>query len=195
MGAAVEVVDDFLSAAECAVLLAGADGEDWRDSLSGRPDGSSARDPGGGRNSVSLGVAGLPEPAGDLIRTIEARLVAGFGARADHLEPWQMSRYQRGGFFDYHLDCGAYGGHPAGERARTVLIVLEAPACGGATHFRALGMTVRPLPGRLIVWCNLLPSGRCDHAMIHAGRPVWQGRKTILTTWEHERPFAAGPGS
>jgi hypothetical protein len=124
-----------------------------------------------------------------LLGTLERRLAADWGSRPGHLETWQMSRYRRGDYFDYHLDCGAYGRHPSGERERTFLVVLEAPAQGGSTHFRALGLTVRPVPGRLIVWRNLLPSGRCDHGMVHSGRPVWQGRKTILTTWEHERPF------
>jgi prolyl 4-hydroxylase len=105
------------------------------------------------------------------------------------LEPWQMIRYRRAGAYDYHLDCGAWSGHPSGERAQTVMLILEQPKRGGATHFRALARTIRPLAGRLVVWRNLLPNGACNHAMIHSGRPVWQGRKTILITWERQHPY------
>jgi prolyl 4-hydroxylase len=103
-----------------------------------------------------------------------------------------MSRYRRGDIFDYHLDCGSWSEHPSGERRRTILIVIEAPLRGGATHFRALNQTIQPHLGRLVVWRNLLPTGNCNHAMIHSGRAVWQGQKTILTTWERERPFISG---
>jgi prolyl 4-hydroxylase len=44
--------------------------------------------------------------------------------------------------------------------------------------------------GRLLVWNNLLPNGNCNHAMVHAGLPVTDGSKTILTTWERERRYA-----
>jgi prolyl 4-hydroxylase len=123
------------------------------------------------------------------LRAAETRLAQQSDIRTQCLEPWQMTRYRRGTSYDYHLDCGAWARHPSGERQRTVMLVIQAPRQGGATHFRALARTVRPIVGRLVVWRNLLPNGDCDHAMIHSGRPVWQGCKTILTTWERQRPY------
>lgn len=179
------VVDDFLSPADCAHMLEEQAHGEWIDSVVANASGGAMR--GGGRYSDSLVLSGYSGRADALLRRIERRLAQLAGIRPAHLEPWQMTRYRRGERYDYHVDCGIR--HPSGERMRTILIVLEQPACGGATHFRALGRTVRPCAGRLVVWSNLLPNGRCNHAMIHAGRPVWQGRKTILTTWEHVRPY------
>jgi prolyl 4-hydroxylase len=187
----VAVVDDFLSAAECTRLLAQAKAGEWVASSIVEPDGTS-RLTGGGRRSGSLILPACSRWATAKLRDVETRLSTRFGIEARNLEPWQFTRYRRGDFFDYHLDCGAWADHPSGERKRTILIVLEQPLRGGATHFRALGKTIRPLVGRLVVWHNLLPTGRCNYAMIHSGRPVWQGRKTILTTWERQRPYRIG---
>jgi hypothetical protein len=198
MNGPVEVIDEFLSSDECARLAAAAPANCWRPSLSGLPDARSVLSARGGRHSDSVGEGDLDAAGQELLPAIEARLADRCHALVDRFEPWQMSRYRRGDFFDYHLDCGAFGTHPSGERERTFLLVVQAPACGGVTHFRALGVSVRPIAGRLITWRNFLPSGRCNHGMIHSGRPVWQGQKIILTTWQHERPFprgASGRGS
>ncbi|WP_161963587.1 2OG-Fe(II) oxygenase [Xanthomonas arboricola] len=181
------VVNDFLSPLQCQHLLGEQDSGEWIASTVARGNGSTVT--GGGRKSDSLVLPGNARIAHPLLRDIEGRLQAMFGVRPAHLEPWQMTRYRRGDAYDYHLDCGVQ--HPSGERKRTLLIVLEQPARGGATHFRALNRSIKPLVGRFVLWRNLLPNGRCNHAMIHAGRPVWQGCKTILTTWEHLRPYHA----
>lgn len=123
------------------------------------------------------------------LRKIERTLLLTFGIRKANLEPWQMTRYTRGESFDYHLDAGYWSRHPSGERRRTILIYLEEPIRGGATDFRGLHRRILPVAGRLVMWNNLLPTGNCNHAMIHAARPVWQGRKIILTTWERERRY------
>lgn len=184
-GDAIVVVDDFLSPAECRRLLGEQARGEWVDSVVANAVGGAMH--GGGRHSDSLVLPGYGAAAARLLRGIEQRLQAMFGIAPPNLEPWQMTRYRRGGAYDYHVDCGVP--HPSGERERTILVVLAPPVRGGATHFRALRRTIRPLAGRLVVWRNLLPGGRCDHAMIHSGRPVWQGTKTILTTWAHPRPY------
>jgi 2OG-Fe(II) oxygenase superfamily len=183
------VVDRFLSPAECSALLAISETGIWVASAVA-PTGDGSPFSGSGRNSQSMMMPASSEAMADLFGTIEARLAERFAMDARRLEPWQITRYRRGEHFDYHLDCGAFASHPSGERVRTVLIVLEKPLRGGATHFRALDRKISPRAGRLIVWRNLLPSGACNHAMIHAGRPVRQGRKTILTTWERRRPYS-----
>lgn len=139
-----------------------------------------------GRSSSTLVVERYSAWMEIALRRIERILVITFGIRQSNLEPWQMTRYTRGESFDFHLDCGCWGGHPSGERRRTILIYLEQPVRGGATDFRALHRRILPIAGRLVMWNNLLPNGNCNHAMIHGGRPVWQGRKITLTTWERE---------
>ncbi|MFC7519786.1 2OG-Fe(II) oxygenase [Xanthomonas populi] len=180
-------MDELLSPLQCRQLLNEQKGGEWIASAVALGNGSTVT--GGGRKSDSLVLPGEARIAHALMRDIECRLQAMFGIRPADLEPWQMTRYRRGDAYDYHLDCGVP--HPSGERKRTLLIVLEQPARGGATHFRALNRSIQPRVGRFVLWRNLLPNGLCNHAMIHAGRPVRQGCKTILTTWEHLRPYHA----
>ena len=185
---AITVVENFVALADCGRMLEETVCGEWVGSaVAGTRDGFGIRSR--ERRSASLLIPVYSEWAQAWLRKIERHLAAILAIESRNLEPWQMTRYRRGDAYDYHVDCGNWEGDPSGERRRTVLIVLEQPSRGGATHFRALRQTVPAIAGRLIVWCNLLPTGRCNHAMIHSGRPVWQGRKTILTTWERQRPY------
>jgi len=122
-----------------------------------------------------------------IIKRMEQQLSVLLQCDPRRLESWQATRYEKGGHFDYHVDGGQWKRSAGGDRRRTFLIYLDAPRQGGETHFRALGITVAPKPGRLVAWENLLPTGECDHAMIHGGLEVRNGTKTTLVTWERER--------
>jgi prolyl 4-hydroxylase len=124
-----------------------------------------------------------------IIARIERRLTRLLACDPARFESWQATRYGKGGRFNYHVDGGYWKRSAAGDRKRTYLLYLDRPQNGGETHFRALNITVSPKPGRLVVWENLLPSGQCDHAMIHSGLEVRKGTKTTLVTWERERLF------
>jgi len=184
-------VDHFVPLSVCRRMLFAASGGDWIPSgVAGIPN---TRHPlvahATGRSSSTLILERYSSWMGVTLRRIEQLLLITFGIEPRHLELWQVTRYKRGEAYDYHLDCGCWRRHPSGERRRTILIYLEQPARGGATDFRALHKSIPAVAGRLVVWDNLLPSGNCNYAMIHSGRPVWQGRKTILTTWEREGPY------
>lgn len=183
---AVAVADNFITPADCRRLLEEVAGAEWVSSAVTGARGLEHR--ASGRHSDSLVLSSPSRWVRACIQKVEHRLRARFDIEPKNLEPWQITRYQRSDRYDYHLDCGQWATDPAGDRRQTILIVLEEPTCGGATHFRALDRSIRPVTGRLLVWSNLLPTGDCNHAMIHAARPVWKGRKVILTTWERERP-------
>jgi prolyl 4-hydroxylase len=106
-----------------------------------------------------------------------------------HLEPWQAARYERGGYFDAHLDAGPFGEEPSGEREVTLLIYLSTPGQGGSTTFPELDLDIRAQAGRLAAWNNLLPDGTVNPRMKHAACPVRNGTKLTLTTWARQRPF------
>ena len=116
-----------------------------------------------------------------------------FGVNPDHLEPWQATKYQIGGKFDYHLDAGYWTKHPAGERILTFLIYLTTPQKGGGTRFRALDLYVEANAGRLLVWNNLFSDGNCNHMMIPSFTPLEKGEKITLVSWRREYKFRSGP--
>lgn len=99
------------------------------------------------------------------------------------LEGWQLIKYEMGDWFNFHVDCGCWHNHPAGEREWTILIYLLAPTEGGETYFRALNQYILPIQGRLVVWNNLLPNGNCNYGLIHSGLRVKKGIKITLNTW------------
>lgn len=120
------------------------------------------------------------------VRLLEKKIAAMLGTYVNRFEKWQAVNYQPGEKFDTHIDGGRFAEEPSGDRARTILLYLDKPLKGGNTFFRALNREIKPLPGKLVVWNNLLPTGLPDYAMVHAGLPVEEGSKTILVTWERQ---------
>jgi prolyl 4-hydroxylase len=118
---------------------------------------------------------------------IERKLASLLQTNSNKFEEWQATRYIKDDKFDYHVDCGNWGNSLTGERRRTILLYIDAPLKGGETKFRALNLIVQPVKGRLVIWNNLLPNGKCNFAMIHSSLPILEGTKTVLVTWERER--------
>lgn len=189
-------IDGFLAPEQCAAILDELRWAFWT------PSTVVARAATGGlrarasamRVSESTHETWFSEPLVAELRALEVRIAAAFGIRPERCEPWQATRYRRGGSFDYHHDSGHWGHEPAGEREWTLLLHLRAPTAGGSTHFRALDVDVPARAGRLVVWRNLLPGGARDPAMLHAGMPVDRGTKTVLVTWARQRDVR-GPAS
>jgi prolyl 4-hydroxylase len=188
----IVAVDGVLPASICRRIVAGSLAGIWAPStIAGR--GAKqvyGHRPQGGRNSLTLCEHNHPAWMARCLDDLAETLRCSLGIRPRNLEPWQVTRYIKGQWFDFHLDCGCWYDHPSGERKRSVLLYLETPKRGGTTVFRALNVEVKPAAGRLVVWNNLLPNGNCNHAMVHASLPVTEGSKTILTTWERERRYA-----
>jgi hypothetical protein len=181
-------VDNFLPASMCRRMSEIAQGGKWSASPVARIPGTDRAPAATGRSSSTLMAASLGFWFGEQLEHIETSLERS-GVELSNLEPWQVTRYLCGEAYDYHLDCGCWRDQPSGERKRTIMLYLQKPESGGATHFRALNQTIEPLAGRLVVWYNLLLNGNCNHAMIHSSLPVWRGCKMILTTWEHQARF------
>ena len=58
---------------------------------------------------------------------------------------------------------------------------------GGETHFVQVGAKIEPKPGVLLVWNNALPDGTPNENTLHAGTPVIEGVKYVLTKWYRTR--------
>jgi hypothetical protein len=44
-------------------------------------------------------------------------------------------------------------------------------------------LTVKPIPGSILFWRNLLPNGQGDPMTLHAGLPLTNGIKVGLNIW------------
>jgi len=131
-----------------------------------------------------------------LVADVRRRLSDLTGIAVPHGEPLQGQRYSTGQEFkphtdtfnpdgaDYFLHCAE-----AGQRSWTAMLYLNEPEEGGATRFKAIGKTVQPEAGKLILWNNLLADGSPNQATLHQGMKVRRGTKYILTQWYRQHPF------
>ncbi|TMQ05745.1 MAG: 2OG-Fe(II) oxygenase [Deltaproteobacteria bacterium] len=187
----IAVVNDFITPAECTAMLRELEFTHWADSAVVKyiGDENSPAYFSAMRRSQTSGQVWFSDELNAILAGIEDRLAALLASTRRHFEEWQATRYGKDDRFDYHVDGGNWERTAAGERKRSIIMYLDTPARGGQTRFRALGKTVAAKAGRVLIWNNLLPTGKCNFAMIHAGLPVKQGTKTILVSWERERPL------
>lgn len=81
-----------------------------------------------------------------------------------------------------HYDA-YHEGHVMPQRVKTALIWLNEEYEGGETHFPRLGLTVRGMPGDMLVFDNLNAEGKRDDRMEHAGLPIKRGEKWLASRW------------
>jgi prolyl 4-hydroxylase len=132
------------------------------------------------RNSDTTAVPMIAEDL--IVQAIEQAIAEASGTRVDQGEALTILRY--GPSQQYHPHYDAYDeGHPTPQRQKTALIWLNSEYEGGETHFPRLGLTVRGMPGDMLVFDNLGPDGRRDDRMEHAGLPVTRGEKWLASRW------------
>ena len=136
------------------------------------------------------------DAANPLVASVQSRLSELTGIPGAHGEPLQGQRYAPGQEFKPHTDTFNPGGADyfihcaeAGQRSWTAMVYLNEPEDGGATRFKAIGKTVQPETGKLVLWNNLRPDGSPNDATLHQGMKVRRGTKYVLTQWYRERPF------
>ena len=176
---------DFLNAADCAALCARIDAR-RRPSTIADDLGDAAF-----RTSETCEF----DPADPLVAGLTQRIADLTGIPASHAEPMQGQRYAAGQEFRPHTDSFNPGGadyfvHCAdqGQRTWTAMLYLNQPEDGGATRFKAIGKTIRPETGKLLLWNNLHADGTPNAATLHQGMKVRKGIKYIVTLWFRERP-------
>lgn len=185
----IGILDNFLSPSECDRILWELECTHWWDSsvvkYNGEEDSPAYFS--NMRKSQTSGQVWFSDELNQHLSGIEQRLAQLLESTTKHFEEWQATRYGVGDHFDFHVDCGNWERSAAGERKRSIVLYLDTPLKRGETYFRALNRTVDAIKGRVLIWNNLLPTGKCNFAMIHAGLPVEEGTKTILVSWERER--------
>lgn len=76
-----------------------------------------------------------------------------------------------------------------GQRSWTAMAFLNEVKGGGATAFTRLGLSIEPKPGALLIWNNADLEGAPNEWTMHAGTPVTEGVKYVITKWYRVRPW------
>jgi prolyl 4-hydroxylase len=111
-------------------------------------------------------------------------------------ETIQGQRYLPGQEFKPHNDW-FYTDQPywelerkrGGQRSWTAMAFLNQVKEGGHTHFVNVGAKIEPRPGVLMVWNNAKPDGSPNLDTLHAGTPVIDGAKYVITKWYRTRAW------
>ncbi len=181
------VQEEFLSPAECRALFEKIDAGIYPSPLYEKEKYEGVRT----SHSCNLDVY---DP---FVAEIETRIADLLGIDRSWGEPLQGQRYEIGQEFKEHADFfyvdqpywAEYEPH-GGQRTWTAMIYLNEPGKGGATGFRYLDLAVEPKAGRILVWNNMALDGSPNPWTAHAGRPVEEGVKYIVTKWYRERNFS-----
>lgn len=188
----VSTIDRLFSADECRLCIASA-----------RPHMHASRtvDPlTGEAHALSLRTSSEtcfdPLMEHSALRLAQLRMAAAAGIDLPNAEQLTVLHYAPGQQYRPHRDylpAGAIGhDHPnAGNRARTVIVYLNAVEAGGATEFPIPGLRVEPFPGRAVIFDNLHPDGSPDPDSLHAGLPVDAGGKWLATLWIRQGRYRA----
>lgn len=129
-----------------------------------------------------------------LVAQIDDKIARTLGIRLTYSEGNQAQRYDVGQQFKAHTDYfepntpeyAKYGG-ARGQRTWTFMVYLNETPRGGGTNFINLEHIFYPKKGRALVWNNLNEDGTPNYDTLHAGMPVEEGHKVIITKWFRTR--------
>jgi prolyl 4-hydroxylase len=184
--AEIYAIGDFLSPAECRKLMLMIDTVAQPSTLYDQDYST------GFRTSYS----GNFDPYDSLVMSVSRRIDDLLGLPPRLGEAIQGQRYMPGQEFKPHNDW-FYVDQPywkterkqGGQRSWTAMAFLNKPEKGGETHFTEVGVKIEPRPGVLLVWNNALPDGCPNEGTLHAGTPVIEGVKYVITKWYRTRKW------
>lgn len=134
------------------------------------------------------------DPDDPLVKGISRRIDDLLGIDSTFGERIQGQRYLPGQEFKPHNDWfytdQEYWKEErkrGGQRCWTAMAFLNHVEAGGHTHFTEVGASIEPKPGVLLVWNNATPDGEPNFDTMHAGTPVIEGEKYVLTRWYRTR--------
>ena len=113
-------------------------------------------------------------------------------------EALQVQHYRLAGEYRSHYDyypprrSGVIArGRKGGQRGATLIVYLNDPFEGGATHFPNIGLSVAARQGGGLYFRYMNARRQLDPLTEHAGMPVLAGEKWIITKWMTEHPQEA----
>ena len=133
-------------------------------------------------------------PKDPFVKGVSDRMDALLGMPPILGEAIQGQRYLPGQEFKPHNDW-FYTDQPywkeerkrGGQRCWTAMAFLNKVPQGGHTHYTHVGAKIEPKPGALVIWNNARPDGTPNEDTMHAGTPVIEGSKYVLTKWYRVR--------
>ena len=182
----VHTFDGFVSPALCAHLIALASPRMGPAMVSNDRAADGARSQ-GRTNRLTW----LPHDTSPLTRQLGEAVSAQVGLPLENSGAIQVIRYGPGEQYVDHYDAydlrtgrGQRTLARGGQRLITALGYLNRVEGGGETAFPRLGLSIRPEPGRLVVFHNCHPgTDRRDERSLHAGMPVTRGEKWAFNIW------------
>jgi len=130
------------------------------------------------------------------VQMLQRRMDDLLGVEDNWGETMQGQRYAVGQEFKAHHDwfdtsAEYWKGDVAagGQRAWTLMVYLNDVAAGGATEFPKAQIAIPPQQGTLIAWSNATEDGKANMDTLHAGTPVTEGVKYVVTRWYRARPW------
>jgi prolyl 4-hydroxylase len=129
-----------------------------------------------------------------LCARIEARIAKLTDWPLENGEGLQVLRYEVGAEYKPHYDYFEHNqsGTPAliengGQRVASLIMYLNTPALGGTTFFPDIQLDIAPIQGNAVFFSYDRP-----HPMtrtLHAGAPLIEGEKWVVTKWLRERRY------
>lgn len=184
--AEIYAIGEFLSATECkklmmmidvvaqpSTLYEGTYKDGFRTSYSGNFNSNDAFVQGISRRMDDA--LGLPSKLGETIQG--QRYLAG-----QQFKPHHDYFYSSEEYWKRERKAG-------GQRSWTAMLFLNNVEAGGATNFTNVGINIEPKAGVLLAWNNALPDGTPNEDTLHAGTPVEQGVKYVITRWYRTRKW------
>jgi prolyl 4-hydroxylase len=132
------------------------------------------------------------------IANIEARIASIMQWPEENGEGLQVLNYQIGGEYKPHFDYfppknpgSTQHIQKHGQRVSTFIVYLNDVPEGGETGFPSAGVSVAAKQGNAVYFRYMNAQGQLDPLSLHAGCPVKEGEKWIITKWMRERPYTA----
>jgi len=190
------VIDDFLNAAELQYLHTAASNHRFQrsyvDQISSSDEDKGSHYDTSHRTSTFLSFQKQQDATISRIETKAAALVGSWSPVT--VEALQLVRYLPNQFFGVHHDMGDYNEETkevslppkslySKRRIVTFFCYLNKVEAGGCTYFPVPNVRVEPVPGRAVLFSNILASGQPDPRTVHAGEAVDRGIKYGLNIW------------
>jgi prolyl 4-hydroxylase len=182
-------LEEFLTVEECDAVSALIRTNQRRSTVTGNNEYSVTRT----SHTCDLGL--FKEQA---VLQVEEKISRILGINLSYSEVMQGQHYKVGEEFREHTDyfepkTDEYKKHATskGNRTWTFMVYLNNTPKGGGTHFPSINKTFYPKKGAAVAWNNLYADGRPNPDTKHAGMPVEEGEKLVITKWFRERGSGA----